>query len=616
MQSPRRCVAIVGLFITAGCTAHNDPAPTPSITLAIAPASGSVVQGGSAQIAATITGNSAFAGPASLAVEGLPTGVSGAVSNLQVSGSLTTATVTISVSAAATVGTSAITVRATGTGVTDATASYSLTVTAATTPNFSFTVGPATGLALSPGYTGLGTITIARTLGFAGTVSFTMTGGPAGLTFSPAPTSTAGTAASFGLAASTSITPGSYTLIFHGVATGLAEQTAPLAVTIGAAGSGNVALDFSACVATSRPIWLASQDGSGPWTRGTGTADVYRFNVNAATGQVAWVTQTGANSYTVHQLLRSHDALVAGTQVICTAAGTKTINGTLANLSTDLSANLYLGGSGVTRSVNGAFQIATVLDGNQDLVGYGRSTAAPGTADRALLRRTQNLATGGTLGTVDMTGAESFAPVGATMVATGGLAGETFAYSMEYFTGTGANGCQLAVLYGDNPPSATFTAYGMPAARQVASDFHALAFSASEAGNSAVRTIIQYFHTMAATSVTLPAVLPTPVFTSLGGPYRRLRAAFTMPADYAGTAQLQYGDATGPSRFVIITADGGAFATQAGGLGPAGLHGRAGLGQHMGPSGRHQYLEPHGDQRTASYRLSGGREVCVLPAVR
>ena len=583
MQAPRRWPAIVGLFIAVGCTAHVDPAPTPSISLAIAPASGSAVQGGSAQVVATVTGNSAFAGTPNIAVEGLPTGVTGAVSNLQISGSITTATVSISVSAAATVGTSAITVRATGTGVTDATASYALTVTTATTPNFSFTVAPAAGLNISPGFTALGTIAIVRTLGFAGTVSFTMTGGPAGLAFSPAPTSTAGNAASFGLAASTSVAPGSYTLTFHGVATGLAEQTATLAVVIGAAGSGNVAFDFSACVPTSKPIWLATQDGGGPWTRGTGTADVYRFNVNAATGQVAWVTQTGANSYTVHQLVRSHDALVTGTQVVCTAAGTKTINGTLSNLAVNLTANLYLGGSGVTRSVNGAFQITSVIDGDQDLVAYARSTSAPGTGDRGLLRRTQNLATGGTLGTVDMTGAESFAPVAATITASGGLTGDTFAYSMEYFTGAGANGCQLAVLYGDNPLTTTFTAYGIPVAQQVASDFHALAFSASESGNNAVRTIIQYFHTMAPTLVALPAALPTPVFTSLGGPYRRLRAALTMPADYAGTTQFQYGDATGPARFVIITADGGAFATQGGALALQDFTGVAGWDNSWGP---------------------------------
>ena len=566
MQFFRRGLVVACLVVGTGCTAHNDPAPTPAIALSIAPASGSVGQGGSVQLGATVTGSGGFAAAASIAVEGLPAGVTATVTNAQLSGSVTTATVTISAAAAATVGTFTFTVRASGTGVSDATASYALTVTAATAPNFSFTTGPAAGLAIAPGYTAFGTIAIVRILGFSGTVSFTMTGGPSGLTFSPAPVGTTGDAATFGLAASAGVTPGSYTLIFHGTASGLAEQTATLAVVIGAAGSGNVALDFSGCVPTSKPIWLATQDGSGPWTRGSGTADVYRFNVNAATGQAAWVTQSGTNAFTVHQLVRLHDVLVAGPQVVCTAAGTKAVNGTLANLSTDLSAKLYLGGSGVTRSVNGAFQIATVLDGNQDLVGYGRSTSAPGTADRALLRRTQNLATGGSLGTVDMTGAESFAPIGATIAANGGLAGETFAYSMEYFTGTGTNGCQLAVLYGDNPPSATFTAYGIPAARQVASDFHALAFSASEAGNSAVRTIIQYFHTMAATSVTLPAVLPTPVFTSLGGPYRRLRAAFTMPADYAGTAQLQYGDATGPSRFVIITADGGAFATQGGAL--------------------------------------------------
>jgi hypothetical protein len=44
-------------------------------------------------------------------------------------------------------------------------------------------------------------------------------------------------------------------------------------------GVGNVTVDFSLCAAEDRPVWFASQDGSGPWTQVIGAAGVYRFEV-------------------------------------------------------------------------------------------------------------------------------------------------------------------------------------------------------------------------------------------------------------------------------------------------------------------------------------------------
>src|SRR5450755_3995931 len=73
MQFLRRWLALAGLVAGAGCTAHNDPAPTPAIALSIAPASGSVGQGGSLQFGETVTGSGGFTGAATIAVEGLPT---------------------------------------------------------------------------------------------------------------------------------------------------------------------------------------------------------------------------------------------------------------------------------------------------------------------------------------------------------------------------------------------------------------------------------------------------------------------------------------------------------------------------------------------------------------
>lgn len=583
MQRLRVWLPVIGLIAGASCTAPVDVTnPTRAITLVIAPLGASVGQGGIGQVTATVTGTGGFVGATTVTVEGLPAGVSADVTITQTTPTIATALVTLTVAGTASAGSYTVTLRGHGTGVVDATAVFALTIT--TVQTFSLTVGPAIGLNIAQGFGANGTINVSRAAGFTGSVSFAVSGLPSGLTLEPAPTSTTGTSATFGLAASLNVVPGTYLVTFHGTATGVAEQTATLTVVIGAAGTGNAVLDFSACAATSKPIWLATQDGTGGWSRTTSTSDAYRFNVNAAIGQAAWVTSSGANAFTIHELIRLHDVLVATPLLVCGAPGIKTINGTLANLGAGLAAKVYLGGSGVTRNANGAFQLTAVPDGNLDLVAYQRNVASPGIGDRMLLRRGQNIATDGTLGMVDLTGTESFVPVPATMTAIGATAGESVGYSMEYFTGSGLNGCQLAVLYGDNPAGPAFTAYGVPPAQQVAGDFHAIAFNASENATGAVRTIIQYFHTMTATTVMLPSALPVPVFSVPNGPYRRLQATFTMPADYSGTAQLQYGDPTGPSRFVIVTADGGAFATQGGVLALQDFSGVSGWSNSWGPT--------------------------------
>lgn len=97
-------------------------------TLEVSPTGANILQGGSATVAATMTSSGGFTGTVNLTVIGVPTGVSAAVSNVQSTGRVTTATVTLNVSGSAVPGVYSLVVQATGTGVTEVTAVFALTV--------------------------------------------------------------------------------------------------------------------------------------------------------------------------------------------------------------------------------------------------------------------------------------------------------------------------------------------------------------------------------------------------------------------------------------------------------------------------------------------------------
>lgn len=123
----RRGLALLGTAAAVGCSS-TEPGV---IALVILPTSASISQGGSSTVAATVTRSGGFTGTVDLTVTGTPTGVTGVVSNVRTTGLVTSATVTINVNATTAPGTYSLVVHGTGTGVSEATAAFALTVTAA-----------------------------------------------------------------------------------------------------------------------------------------------------------------------------------------------------------------------------------------------------------------------------------------------------------------------------------------------------------------------------------------------------------------------------------------------------------------------------------------------------
>lgn len=125
----RRGLALLATAVAVGCSSGEGGTEPSNIALVILPTSASIFQGGSSTVAATMTASGNFTGTVNLAVTGAPNGVTGAVSNVQTTGLVTTATVTITVSRTAAPGTYSLMVRGTGTDGSEATAEFALTVT-------------------------------------------------------------------------------------------------------------------------------------------------------------------------------------------------------------------------------------------------------------------------------------------------------------------------------------------------------------------------------------------------------------------------------------------------------------------------------------------------------
>jgi hypothetical protein len=160
--------ATVGVTVTAA-------APAPNFSLSANPTSVSVAQGASGTSTMVVTPSGGFTGAVSYTASGTPSGVTASFSGN---------TLTLAASSTATVG-GPTTVTITGTsGSLSHTATVGVTVTAAApAPNFSLSANPSS-VSVVQGSSGTSTMVVTPSGGFTGTVSYTASGTPSGVTAS------------------------------------------------------------------------------------------------------------------------------------------------------------------------------------------------------------------------------------------------------------------------------------------------------------------------------------------------------------------------------------------------------------------------------------------------
>lgn len=232
-RAPLAFLLAVAVAAGVSCNGDGTPPEDPAISISVSPTSASVQQGASTDVAVTVTGSGGFTGAANIALQSPPAGITGTVSGLQTTDGTTTATITVAVGAAVAPGTYTLDVRASGSGVSAVSAAFALTVTAA--PAYTLAATP-TQLTVEQDGTGTVNVSLTRT-NFTGGVTLAVEGAPSGVTPSFDTNPVTDDAAVLTLDVDAGTATGSYTLTLRGTATGLADRTATIQLTVSAPGS-------------------------------------------------------------------------------------------------------------------------------------------------------------------------------------------------------------------------------------------------------------------------------------------------------------------------------------------------------------------------------------------
>ncbi len=325
-------------------------AASPSFSLSASPASGSVVQGGSASTTISVAPANGFTGSVALAASSLPSGVTASFSPASTTGK---STLTLTAGAAATTGAANITITGTS-GTLSKTVTLPLTVTAA--PSFSLSATPSS-LSVTQGASAATTVSVSPANGFTGAVALAATGLPSGVTASFSPASTTGTS-TLTLAAAATASAGAATITVTGTSAAV-SKTVTLPVTVSAAASGGGPVTVKG-VASSTGAWFDEDDvditSTAPITAMTLTTTVPSANVtfggiyNTVGGQVV-NSHSSSTSIVYTFTLTPGQTIGAGS---FTFAAQMDGNGTTHNPSLDSWTLTYTAG-GTTYTQSGSF---------------------------------------------------------------------------------------------------------------------------------------------------------------------------------------------------------------------------------------------------------------------
>jgi hypothetical protein len=222
---------------------------TPDFSVAGAPASQTVIQGGSTSYTASITASNGFAGVVTLSASGLPTGASAAFVPSTVTGS-GTSTLTVTTGAATPTGSYVVTITGTSGALVHAT---QVTLVVNPGSDFSISATPASQSVVQGSGTSY-TATVTALNGFAGSVTLSASGLPSGAGATFAPASITGSGSSTMTVTTGAATPaGSYPVTITGTSGSLVHSTQVTLVV-------NPAPDFSI---SATPVSRSVVQGSG-----------------------------------------------------------------------------------------------------------------------------------------------------------------------------------------------------------------------------------------------------------------------------------------------------------------------------------------------------------------
>ena len=284
---------------TAQYTLTVTAAPTANYALSATAAS--VAQGGSGTSTISIARTN-FTGAVALTLDNPPAGITGTFNPASATGD--NSVLTINVAGTVAPGTQNLTVKGTAAGQTDKTTTVALTVTAAQAANYTLSATPAA-LTINAGGNSTTTVNIART-NFTGTVNLTLDAPPAGITATFNPAAATGNTSTATINVAGTVAPGNHTLTIKGTATGIADKTTTVTLTVAAAAGFTIAASPTAL--TIAPG--ANQTSSISIVRTNFTTDVALSLVNPPAGITGTFTPATLTGTTLTSSLQVN---VAGT---------------------------------------------------------------------------------------------------------------------------------------------------------------------------------------------------------------------------------------------------------------------------------------------------------------
>ncbi|MCC6317080.1 MAG: hypothetical protein IT361_05245 [Gemmatimonadaceae bacterium] len=266
----------------------------PSFALSVAPTALTITTGASATANVTLVRTN-YGDGVNFAFDAPHPGITGSFVPGATGGNASVLTVAVAQNVPA--GAYTATVRANGTGVTERTATLTVNV-ALPAPAYALTATPAA-LTVQGGQSGTSAIAIART-NFTGAVALALDAPPAGITATFAPASTTTSASQLTLSVATSVAAGTYNLTARGVATGLADRTLPITLTVTAAPQSitlsaapeSVSVFQGAQVSTTVAIARNNFAGDVTFSASAPTGLAVSFAPNPATGTSSVMTVT------------------------------------------------------------------------------------------------------------------------------------------------------------------------------------------------------------------------------------------------------------------------------------------------------------------------------------
>ncbi len=425
--------------------------PRPAFTLALNPSALSIHRGYSNVSTVEIGRIGGFTGAVTLALASPPAGISATFNPPAPTG--TSSTMTLSVDASVAAATYTITVQGQGPGVEDRAATLQLTVTIK--PEILLLVDPAV-LTIPQWQSATSSATLTRA-NFAGDVTLSAAGAPAGMSVTFDPQVTAGGAATITVDVGLLVPVATYDVTITASGSGVTAAFQTLRVHVTPA-PGTV-VEYQFCSTTDRPAFFAMQDGTGPWKvvapTEAGGVMRYRFPMAAGYGGGVFIVprmlgasaraQAGGRTvfadastlYSSHYVFgTTADLLREGSNWCEETLLTGTFTGTVQGYGPGELAQIAMGGewTSITSTSPAPFVLAEAILGTRDLIASRR--LANGTIDRFDIHRNINASQGGVLPLVDFTGPASFAALTGN-VTVGNALTDYLASTIEYSTANG-----------------------------------------------------------------------------------------------------------------------------------------------------------------------------------